>query len=500
MLLLKLSWYFIVFSFLGWIADGIRTLFTERRFHNRGFLASPFCPAYGGCAVVMYLVLNPIRDNKLIMFAISTVLMSIMFILVGFIFKKIMGFKPWDFSNDKFNIGCYMTVPYALLLGITGTILVGLLIPVLDTLLTHIPLNISVALVVCILLLMLIDTIFSFITIIRLRRKIKTLHEDAGLLEKGVSQDKLDEIRENYNKLFTQNVLRKRIASAFPELKNRVYVKEIADKLEEVKLDNMKEYTTVYENKDEKPFAFGLCFTKLFYLFMIGSVVGTVLETIWALIAEGHFEFRVGMVYGPFIPVYGGGACFLTIVLYKLYKLNDTLIYAISAVVGAGFEYLCSWLQETLLGTVSWDYSNTPFNLNGRTNLMYALIWGFLGLVWVRYLYPFAAKLIEKIPKRAGSILTTFLIIFMIFNSVMSVAAVWRWGQRDEGIEAQSNFELYLDKHFDDEKMKMLFPHMQATENDSEETEKDAIDKTGMSFSDDFATTNEYYLITKYNI
>lgn len=463
MLLLNLSWYFIVFSFLGWVSDGIRTLFTERKFYNRGFLASPFCPAYGGCAVVMYLALNPLKGNKIVLFATSTVIMAVMFIIIGFVIKKIMGFKPWDFSDNKFNIGSYMTIPYALLLGITGTLLVGLLIPVLDTLLIHIPLKVSVTLVLCICAFLLIDAVFSFITIIRLRRKIRALHEDAALLEKGVSQEKIDEIRENYNKLFTQNVLRKRLSSAFPELKKRVYVQEIAEKLEEVKIDNMKEYTTVYKNKEEKPFAFGLCFTKLFYLFLIGSVVGTILETIWAIIAEGHFEFRVGMVYGPFIPVYGGGACFLTVVLYKLYKLNDTLIYAISAVLGAGFEYLCSWLQETFLGTVSWDYSNTPFNLNGRTNLMYALIWGFLGLVWVRYLYPFAAKLIEKIPKRAGSILTTFLIIFMIFNSVMSVAAVWRWGQRDDGVKAQNSFELYLDKHFDDEKMKMLFPNMQST-------------------------------------
>ncbi len=414
----------------------------------------------------MYLALNPLRENKIILFASSTIIMAVMFIIIGFVSEKIMGFKPWDFSDNKFNIGSYMTVPYALLLGITGTILVGLIIPVLDTLLIHIPLKISITLVLCIFIFLLIDTIFSFVTIIRLKKKIKALHEDAALLEKGVSQEKIDEVRENYNKLFTRNLLRKRLASAFPELKKRVYVQEIADKLEEVKLDNMKEYTTVYESKEEKPFAFGLCFTKLFYLFVIGSFVGTVLETIWAVIVEGHFEFRVGMVYGPFIPVYGGGACFLTIVLYKLYKLNDTLIYAISAVVGATFEYICSWLQETFLGTVSWDYSNTPFNFNGRTNLMYALIWGFLGLVWVRYLYPFAAKLIEKIPKRAGSILTTFLIIFMIFNSVMSVAAVWRWEQRDDGIEAQSSFEMYLDKYFDDDKMEMLFPHMQSTEDD----------------------------------
>ena len=172
MLLLNLSWYFIVFSFLGWFADGIRTLFTEHRFHNRGFLASSFCPAYGGCAVVMYLALNPLRENKIILFASSTIIMAVMFIIIGFVSEKIMGFKPWDFSDNKFNIGSYMTVPYALLLGITGTILVGLIIPVLDTLLIHIPLKISITLVLCIFIFLLIDTFFSFVTIIRLKNKI----------------------------------------------------------------------------------------------------------------------------------------------------------------------------------------------------------------------------------------------------------------------------------------------------------------------------------------
>jgi uncharacterized membrane protein len=222
----------------------------------------------------------------------------------------------------------------------------------------------------------------------------------------------------------------------------------------------MKEYTRVFQTKQEKPFAFGLCFTKLFYLFVIGSFLGTIIETIWALLLYGHFAVRVGMVYGPFIPVYGGGACFLTLVLYKLYKLSDTLIFVISAVVGAGFEYFCSLLQEKMFGTVSWDYSNTPFNIDGRTNLMYALIWGFLGLVWVRYLYPLIAKLIEKIPKKSGSIITTFLIAFMIFNAFVSISATYRWNERADGIEAQNSFDVYLDNHFYDEKMEFLFPNM----------------------------------------
>lgn len=464
MLILNLLWYFVIFSFAGWLLNGVRTLFAERRFYNKGFLTSPFCPSYGLGAVVCYLSLNYFTGNKFILFFGSCIILSLLVVLIGFITEKLLGFKPWDFSDIKLSIGSYITLPYALFLGLLGMILVGLLIPVLNTVLQYMPFVVSLTVVLSICGLILADYVFSIITIIRLQRKIKRLNGVSNLLGKDVPQEKIDELEQNYNKLFTENILRRRLISAFPELRKTAYVKQIAEKIEEIKEDNMKEYTQVYENEDDKPFASGLCFTKLFCLFVLGSFIGTLMETVWALFEEGHFEVRVGMVYGPFIPVYGGGACFLTLILYKLYKLSDTVIFIISAVVGAGFEYFCSWFQEMVFGTVSWDYSNTAFNLDGRTNLMYALIWGFLGLVWVRYLYPWASKLIEKIPKRTGSIITTFLLVFMLFNAFMSVTATARWQFRKEGVPATNAFESYLDEHFNDEKMNFLFPHMEDVE------------------------------------
>jgi uncharacterized membrane protein len=102
---------------------------------------------------------------------------------------------------------------------------------------------------------------------------------------------------------------------------------------------------------------------------------------------------------------------------------------------------------------------------------MYALIWGFLGLVWVRYLYPWASKFIEKIPKKTGSVVTTFLIIFMFFNSVMSVSATYRWTQRNKGNDPKTSFGKYLDKSFDDDKMNFLFPNMQKVEDEGVQTQ-----------------------------
>lgn len=459
---MNLCWYFIIFSFFGWLIEGGKTLIAEKKFYNRGFLTLPFCPTYGFCTVVLFLLLSPFSSLRLLLFPASAVILSLLLVIIGFVTEKLLGFKPWDFSKTKLHIGSYITLPYALLLGFVGSLLIYLVIPVLNTFLELIPRYISIIIIASLLILILFDWLFSLFTVRKLQKRVKKLSKVIDTDEEAANQ-KLKEIEENYNALFKDNHFRRRLASAYPDLRKRTYFKMFTDKIEDIKVDNMKEYTDVYETKEEKPFAFGLCFTKLFFLFVLGSFIGTLMETVWALFAEGHFEIRVGMVYGPFIPVYGGGACFLTIVLYKLYKLNDTLIFAISAVVGAAFEYLCSWLQETIFGTVSWDYSNTPFNINGRTNLMYALIWGFLGLVWVRYLYPWAAKLIEKIPKRAGSVITICLVIFMAFNAFMSVTAMLRWTNRTSGVSAQNSFEIYLDKHFDDKKMKMLFPHMQET-------------------------------------
>lgn len=454
--LLDLLWYFVIFSFFGWVASSFRSLLLEKKFSNNGFLTSPFCPMYGFSAVICYTALKPFENSKLILFIGSTLILSALMVVVGVLVEKTLKFKPWDFSSSKFSIGNYITFPYALFLGLLGMLLVGLIIPVLRTAVEAIPFWISLILVLCFCGIIAIDYVFSMITTIRLLRRIAKLKNSSELMDKGATEVEIQELEENYNRLFTENILRK----SYPDLTHMAYVKQINAKIEEIKQDNMKEYTQTFESKDDKPFAYGFCFTKLFYLFVIGSFIGTILETIWAFCVDGHFEMRVGMVYGPFIPVYGGGACFLTAALYKLYKLNDTLVFVISAFVGAGFEYFCSWLQEQMFGTVSWDYSDTPFNLDGRTNLMYALIWGFLGLVWVRYLYPWTAKLIEKIPKRAGAIITTFLIVFMAFNGFMSVTATARWTQRTEGVPASNSFEEYLDEKFDNEKMEFLFPGM----------------------------------------
>ena len=43
----------------------------------------------------------------------------------------------------------------------------------------------------------------------------------------------------------------------------------------------------------------------IFWVFFIGSMIGYGVETAVAIIQNGHFASRQGLLYGPLIPVYG---------------------------------------------------------------------------------------------------------------------------------------------------------------------------------------------------
>ena len=219
-----------------------------------------------------------------------------------------------------------------------------------------------------------------------------------------------------------------------------------------------------YREKQEAHFAQGMTFYKLFWVFFIGCFAGVVLETIYCLIQRGHYESRVGLIYGPFNLVYGIGALCLSGALYQFRNRGRVFSFVGGFVVGSVVEYACSWFQEVCFGSTSWDYSNMPYNLNGRICLLYSIFWGILGIFWIKDIYPRMAKWILKIPNKVGKPPTWVLLVFMVFNSVMTLFTSLRWTARREGIEPRNAFEAYLDEHYPDERMQKIFANAEFTE------------------------------------
>ena len=140
---------------------------------------------------------------------------------------------------------------------------------------------------------------------------------------------------------------------------------------------------SVIDLEEEKTghFAMGLNFYKLILLVFIGSFAGVVVEMLWCLLTNGYLESRAGLVYGPFNLLYGVGAVTLSVCLFRYRNRSSGFSFAGGMIVGSVVEYVCSWGQELLFGSTSWDYSNLPFNLNGRICLLYSVFWGILGVL-----------------------------------------------------------------------------------------------------------------------
>lgn len=208
-------------------------------------------------------------------------------------------------------------------------------------------------------------------------------------------------------------------------------------------------------------FARGLNGYKLLLICFIGSFFGVVIELIWCLLKNGYLESRSGLVYGPFNLLYGAGAVLLTVCLYKFRNRGAWLSFLGGIVVGSVLEYVCSWGQEFVFGSRSWDYSNMPFNINGRICLLYSVFWGFLGVLWIKNLYPRMVKWILKIPNKAGKVLTWCTLVFFIINIAMSGIALTRWSQRINNVPAANAFWETIDERFPDERMERIYANME---------------------------------------
>ena len=194
---------------------------------------------------------------------------------------------------------------------------------------------------------------------------------------------------------------------------------------------------------------------KLFCVFVIGSIIGYLLEMIVGVVQNGHFVSKQGLIYGPFSQVYGIG-----LVIYYLVIPNNKKnieIFLISMFLGGIVEYIFSYLQETFFGTISWDYSNLLFNINGRTSLLHCIYWGIGGILFSKYIRPQIEKIDLLYPKMWFKVLTIFLAIFLLFDIIISSLACKRQEERKEGIEPKNNIEIFLDKTYTDEVLNEIY-------------------------------------------
>lgn len=150
---------------------------------------------------------------------------------------------------------------------------------------------------------------------------------------------------------------------------------------------------------------------RVFYIFIIYAIIGWLMEVAIVSVKKRKITAR-GFLIGPWCPIYGFGALFITFLLKKYYE-DPIVLFIMSFLLGTILEYITSYIMEKLFHARWWDYSDHRFHINGRVSLTTSLGFGALGLILVYFFNPFFLKIIKNIPTIIFNII--MIIVFVIF-------------------------------------------------------------------------------------
>lgn len=255
---------------------------------------------------------------------------------------------------------------------------------------------------------------------------------------------------------------------------------------EKIRNGKVKEKNDI--KNQEKQDDFRISFFRLLAYFIIYSIVGYIIETIFGVVTKGVLESRKSFLYGPFCSIYGVGAVIMIISLQH-FKKNKYTLFAGGFLVGSIVEYIISLIGEFIFHVKWWDYSNEPFNLNGRICITFSFFWGILAIYLITHFNPkvdeFIDKLKDKISIKLLKISTIFIVIFMALDCIITGYALkvfftnliydYNLDVKDAQVYLQDyeknnndNVKKLKNKYFSNEKILKTFPNLKLTLKDGE--------------------------------
>lgn len=152
---------FIIYSFLGWIFECIHMALTTKEVVNRGFLFGPVIPVYGVGLSLIVTFLSKFKDNFIVFFILSILIIAVLEYLISVILEKIFKIRWWDYSDKKFNLHGRICLNTMTIFIVGATIITYLVHPLIYKILISTSVNFRNFLFGVLLILFVVDVIFS---------------------------------------------------------------------------------------------------------------------------------------------------------------------------------------------------------------------------------------------------------------------------------------------------------------------------------------------------
>lgn len=141
----------------------------------------------------------------------------------------------------------------------------------------------------------------------------------------------------------------------------------------------------------------------LWVLFFIMCIIGWIYETVLEVFVY-HWGFsNRGLLFGPWLPIYGVGGLLYVGSCYPIVKSGFNVfikiigVFYITMLIATTVELVATYILEAVRGGWPWDYTNYGINFQGRIALSTSIRFGLCGLLGMFVVYPATEKVCSKV-------------------------------------------------------------------------------------------------------
>lgn len=176
--------FFFTYSFFGWIWEVCLVSVRERRLVNRGFLVGPILPIYGFGAVAILMCTVPVQDSIPLIFLSGMAGATLLEYFTGWLMEKLFHVRYWDYSRFRLNLNGYICAAASLCWGVFSILLLRVLHPPIEGLVTRLPAAAGWVLAVILLSVLAVDFGFSVRAALDTRLLLEKLSESRQRVER----------------------------------------------------------------------------------------------------------------------------------------------------------------------------------------------------------------------------------------------------------------------------------------------------------------------------
>ena len=125
----QICWYFLIYSFGGWVIEVIFHAVALGKVVNRGFLNGPVCPVYGFGVLSVFAMINTLQSSGYQMsdgmiFLFGIILATVVELIAGWLLDVCFHARWWDYSDKPLNFHGYICLEFSIIWGLAIVLVV----------------------------------------------------------------------------------------------------------------------------------------------------------------------------------------------------------------------------------------------------------------------------------------------------------------------------------------------------------------------------------------